>query len=123
MGYCVLRNADISDVPAYDVYSIRSHVDTICRIFWNLKTYFYGDTVFSAMQTLAMYQLKMSTVYEVTQTPFVGYFGCCILDHLHYSLLNPHPHLKFFFFFPAPFNHIRYVLKTAHFNSRFLLNG
>ena len=32
----------------------------------NLKTYFYGDAVFSAMQTLAMYLLKMSTVYEVT---------------------------------------------------------
>ena len=32
----------------------------------NLKTYFYGDAVFSAMQTLAMYRPKMSTVYEVT---------------------------------------------------------
>ena len=89
----------------------------------NFKTYFYADTVFSAMQTLAMYRLKMSTVYEVTQTPFVGSFGYCILDHLDYSWLNPHPHLMFFFFFRAPFNHIPYVLKTAHFNSRLLLNG
>ena len=72
-------------------------------IKFNLKTYFYGDTVFSAMQTLAMYRLKMSTVYEVTQTPFVGSFGYCILDHLDYSWLNPHPHLKFFsFFFSQP---------------------
>ena len=37
------------------------------------------------MQTLAMYQLKMSTVYEVTQTPFVGSFGYCILDYVDYN--------------------------------------